>query len=71
MKIVTPEQMARERISRWIRTEKARTNKSQKEMADVLGIYQPNISKRIADGSFDGYELILLSNKLGFDLSKI
>lgn len=71
MKIVTPEQIAKEKVTKWIKSEQARTNRNQTDIANVLHTNQSAISQRLKAGTIKGYELILLSQKLGFDLSRL
>lgn len=69
--IVTPEKIARERITKWIKSEQGRNGKKQSDIANVLMTTQSNVSQRINTGTFKAYELILLSQKLDFDISKL
>lgn len=69
--IVTPEMVARERVKKWIKSEQGRNGIRQKDIANVLHMSQNNVSERTNTGTFKAYELILLQDKLGFDLERI
>lgn len=71
MKILTPEMVAKEKITKWIKIESIRHDVKQKHLADVLHTTQENISQKTKNGSFKAYEIVLLNAKLGFDLSKL
>lgn len=71
MKIVTKEQIAREKVKKWILTESIMNDVKQVDIANALTTTQSNISKKTECGSFKAFEIILLQQKLGFDISKL
>lgn len=71
MVICTPEKMARDRVSQWVRTEMALQDTTQKAVAKALNVPQSAISRRLKDGSFKAWELVILERRLGFDLQTL
>jgi transcriptional regulator with XRE-family HTH domain len=62
---------AREPIAAEVRAELARQNKSQRDVAEVLGLGQPGVSLRLqGKRSFRAEELTSLAEWLGVPLSR-
>lgn len=71
MQTVTPKQIAKERIRKWIQIESIKNDVNQYDIARVLMTTQSNISQKTKNGSFKAYEIVLLNQKLGFEISNI
>ncbi|MCQ2211292.1 MAG: hypothetical protein MJZ34_13490 [Paludibacteraceae bacterium] len=71
MQTVTPKQIAKERIRKWIQIESIKNDINQEDIARVLMTTQSNISQKTKNGSFKAYEIVLLNQKLGFEISNI
>lgn len=69
--IVTPEKVAKEKITKWVKIESIKKDVKQKQIAEVLHMTQENVSHKVKNGSFKAYEIVLLYQKLGFDIASL